>query len=165
MSEDIIFPKKWKELSEEEQRQWIRTYYMPKSKIPEPILSREAKVKEGKLKLENGAEIEFPTKRAVISKSNPNIVREFCFWVGKWLITVFYDKSMPHIRYIGVSNPSTKKWIAQELSYEMLTKFFVVLFKIGNKYRLFQRKKPKTKNKKRDFTLSLRDNRGRKTHG
>ena len=117
------------------------------------------------MKVENGTEIEFPTKSAVVSKSNPNIVREFWFWVGKWLITIFYDKSMPHIRYIGVSNPSTKKWIAQELSYEILTKFFVVLFKIGNKYRLFKRKNPKPRNKTGDFTLSLRDNREANLHG
>jgi hypothetical protein len=165
LSEDIVFPKKWKELSEEEQKQWIKAYYMPKTRIPEPILTRKAKVKEGKLKLENGAEIEFPTGQAMISKSNPNIVREFWFWVGKWLVTVFYDKSMPHVKYIGVSNPSTKKWIAQELSYEILTKFFVVLFKIGNKYRLFQRKNRKTQRKKADFTLSLRDTREVEIHG
>jgi hypothetical protein len=165
MSEDIAFPKKWKELSEDEQKEWIRAYYMPKTRIPEPVLTRKATVKEGKIKLEDGAEIEFLTQRAVVSKGNPNIVREFCFWVGKWLITIFYDKTMPHVKYIGVSNPSTKKWIAQELSYEILTKFFVVLFKIGNKYRLFQRKNRKTQRKRDVFTLSLRDNREVKIHG
>lgn len=165
MSEDIAFPKKWKELSEEEQKEWIRAYYMPKARIPEPILLKSGKIKEGMLKLENGARIKFPTKPVIVSKNNPNIVREFEFWVGKWLVTVFYDKTMPHVKYVGISNPSTNKWIAQELSYEILTKFFVVLFKIGNKYRLFQRKNQKTRNKKRDFTLSLRDNREVEIHG
>lgn len=160
MIEDIALPKKWKELSEEEQREWIRTHYMPKARIPEPILARKAKVKKGKLQLENGTEIEFPTKNAVVSKSNPNIVREFCFWVGKWQITIFHDKSMPHTKYLSVGNPSTKKWIAQELSHEILSKLFTALCKIGNKYRLFRRKEPKTQRKRSDSALSLRDDRG-----
>jgi hypothetical protein len=165
MSEDVSFPRNWKELSEEEQREWIRAYYMPKARIPEPILLQKGKIKEGILKLENGAKIRFPIKPVMVSKNNPNIVREFEFWVGKWLITVFHDKSISFIRYIGVSNPSTSKWIAQELSYEAWTKLFVALFKIGNKYRLFQRKSLKTKRKKSDFALSLRDNRGVKISG
>jgi hypothetical protein len=165
MSEEITFPKKWKELSEDEQKEWIRAYYMPKTRIPEPILTKQGRIKEGMLKLENGARIEFPVKTVVVSKSNPNIVREFEFWVGKWLVTVFHDKTIPWLRFIGVSNPSTNKWIAQELSYEILTKFFVVLFKIANKYRLFQRKNAKSRNKKRNFTLSLRDNREAVSHG
>jgi hypothetical protein len=165
MSEEIAFPKKWKEFSEDEQKEWIRAYYMPKTRIPEPILLKSGKIKEGILKLENGAKIKFPTKPVIVSKSNPNIVREFEFWVGKWLITVFHDKNIPCLKFIGISNPTTNKWIAQELSYEVLTKFFVVLFKIGNKYRLFQRKNSKTRNKKRKFTLSLRDNRGEKIDG
>lgn len=46
MSEDIIFPKKWKELSEEEQRDWIKAYYRPKARISEPI--QKEKIKEPK---------------------------------------------------------------------------------------------------------------------
>jgi len=111
------------------------------------------------LKLENGARIEFPTKPIIVSKSNPNIDREFEFWVGKWLITIFHDKSMPFIRYIGISNPSKNKWIAQELNSEILTNLLRAICKIGNKYRLFQRNSQKSKRKKRDFSLSLRDNR------
>lgn len=165
MSEDITFPKKWKELSEEEQKEWIAAYFMPTARIPEPILAQKGKIKEGILKLENGTKIEFPTKSVVASKNNPNIVREFEFWIGKWLITIFHDKSMPFVKYIGISNPSASKWLAQELSYEILTKFFVVLFKIGNKYRLFQRKNHKSRSKRGDFTLSLRDTREAGIHG
>lgn len=159
MSEDIVLPKKWGELSEQDQKGWIKTNFMPKTRIPEPILTRKTRVKEGTIKLENGTEIEFPTVSAVASKSNPNIVRVFEFWIGNWLMTVFYDKSMPQVKYIGVSNPSKGKWIAQELSYEILTKLLSAIFKIGNKFRLFQRKKPKCQRKKRNSTLSLRDNR------
>ena len=158
MSEEVTFPKNWKELSEDEQKEWIRAYYMPKTRIPEPVLVRKGMIKEGMLKLENGAKIKFPTKPIVVSKSNPNIVREFEFWVGKWLITTFHDKSMPLIRYIGISNPSTSKWIAQELNSEILANLLRALFKIGNKYRLFQRNNHKPKRKKLDFSLSLRDN-------
>lgn len=160
MSEDIIFPKKWKELSEQEQKEWIRSYFMPKVKIPEPILLKNGKIKEGLLKLENGARIKFPAKPVLVSKNNPNIVREFEFWVGKWLLTVFHNKPMPFVKYFGISNPSASKWIAQELSYEIWTRFFMALCKIGNKYRLFKRKNLKERNKKRSFTLSLRDSRG-----
>lgn len=159
MSEDITFPKKWRELSEEEQKGWIRAYYMPKARIPEPILAKQGRIKEGMLKLESGARIEFPVKTVVVSKSNPNIVREFESWVGKWLVTVFHDKSMPFIRYFGISNPSTNKWIAQELNSEILANLLRAVFKIGNKYRLFRRNNRKSKRKRRDFTLSLRDNR------
>jgi hypothetical protein len=95
MSEDITFPKKWKELSKEEQKEWIRAYYMPKARIPEPIVLKSGKIKEGMLKLENGAKIRFPVKTVIASKSNPNVVREFEFWVGKWLVTVFNDKTIP----------------------------------------------------------------------
>ena len=95
MSEDITFPKKWKELSKEEQKEWIRAYYMPKARIPEPIVLKSGKIKEGMLKLENGAKIRFPVKTLIASKSNPNVVREFEFWVGKWLVTVFNDKTIP----------------------------------------------------------------------
>ena len=165
MSEDIIFPKKWKELSEEEQKAWIETYYMPKTRIPEPVLTQRTKIKEGTLKLENGAKIKFPIKPVAVSKSNPNIVREFEIWVGKWLITVFHDKSMFHVKYVGVSNPSSGKWIAQELSFEIAARLLSAVCKIGNKYGLFRRKKLKTTRKKRDFSLSLRDNRGEKTDG
>ena len=159
MYEDIVFPRKWKELSEEDQKEWISNYFMPKVKIPEPILLRKGKIKKGTLELENGAKIKFPIKPVVVSKCNPNLVREFEFWVGKWLLTVFHNKSMPFVKYFGVSNPSRSKWIAQELSYEIWTKFFTALFKIGNKYRLFQRKSHKERRKSRDSTLSLRDNR------
>jgi hypothetical protein len=165
MSEDITFPRKWKELSEQEQREWIYAHYVPNTRIPEPILSQKGKIKEGMLKLENGAKIRFPIKPVAVSKGNPNIVRESEFWVGKWLVTTFHDKSMPHIKYIGISNPSASKWLAQELSYEIWTKLYMVLCRIGNKYRLFQRNSPKSKRKKRDFTLSLRDNRGSKDDG
>jgi hypothetical protein len=165
MSEDITFPKKWKQLTEGEQKEWINAYYMPKTRIPEPILQQTGKVKEGILKLENGARIKFPTKPIVVSKSNPNIVREFEFWVGKWLITIFHDKSMPFIRYIGISNPSTNKWLAQELNSGILTNFLRAIFKIGNKYRLFQRNNHKSRRKKRDSSLSLRYNKGEKTNG
>ena len=165
MNEDIVFPSKWKELSEKEQKEWISSYFMPRVRIPEPILLKKGKIKEGILKLENGARIKFPIKPVVVSRSNPNIVREFEFWVGKWLLTVFHDKSMPFVRYFGVSNPSRSKWIAQELSYEIWTKLFVALFKIGNKYRLFQRKNPRKRRKKRDSTLSLRDNREVNSNG
>jgi hypothetical protein len=165
MNEDITFPKKWKKLSEDEQREWISTYFMPKVRVPEPILVQKGMIREGMLKLENGAKIRFPIKPIVTSKNNPNIVREFEFWVGRWLITVFHDKSMPYVRYIGVSNPSTNKWLAQELSYEIWTKLYMALCRIGNKYRLFQRNKPRTQRKRRNFTLSLRDNRKREIFG
>jgi hypothetical protein len=160
MSQDIVFPKKWKELSEEDQKEWIKTQFMPKTVVPEPILTKKTKVKEGTLKLENGTEIEFPIEPIIASRSNPNIVRVFEFWVGNWLMTVFYDKAMPHVKYLGVSNPSKGKWIAQELSHEILSKLFTALFKIGNKFRLFRRKSFKTARKKDAFTISLRDNKG-----
>jgi hypothetical protein len=165
MSEDIVFPKKWKELSEGEQREWIGTYYMPKTLTPEPILAKRGKIKAGILRLENGARIEFPLKPVIVSRNNPNIVREFEVWVGKWLITVFHDKSLPYARYVGVSNPSKNKWLAQELSSEILTNLLRAILKIGNKYRLFQRNSSKSKKDKRGFSLSLRDNKGENTDG
>jgi len=166
MNEDIIFPKKWKELSEEEQKGWINAYYMPKTRIPEPVLQQTGKVKKGSLELENGAKIRFPIAPVVVSKSNPNIVREFEFWVGKWLITIFHDKTMPHIKYIGISNPSKSKWISQELSYEIICKIYQSISKIAYKYGLFSTKKPKKQRKNRNSSLSLRDNnRGTVSHG
>jgi hypothetical protein len=165
LSEDIAFPKKWSELSQDEQREWIRAYYMPKTRIPEPVLSRRLNIKEGTLKLDNGTKMKFPIKPVVISKSNPSIVREFEFWIGKWLFTVFHDKTMSHVKYIGVSNPSASKWIAQEFTIEVWRKLCAITTTLGHKYRMFQRKRADSKRKNGDFSLSLRDNRGEKDVG
>jgi hypothetical protein len=48
MSEGITFPKKWKELSEEEQKDWINASYRPKSRISEPIPLQKREIKEPK---------------------------------------------------------------------------------------------------------------------
>jgi len=147
-SESITFPRNWKQLSEDEQKEWILNYYMAKTKIPEQTT----------MKLRSGAKIKFPTKSIVVSKKNPNIIREFEYWVDKWLVTVFIDKRSLHYRYIGISNPNSAKWLAQELNSEILNKLFIAILKIKHKYGLWNRKKAKSQRKKRDFPLSIRYN-------
>lgn len=79
--EEIVFPKKWKDLSTEEQRRWIETYYMPKTKIPEPILQRNDRIESGTFTLKSGSKLKLDTKPVTLSKRNPNLVREFGAWV------------------------------------------------------------------------------------
>jgi len=155
--DEIVFPKNWKKLSTEEQQEWIKSYFMPKAKIPEPILRRKEKIKKGVIKLESGAKLEFPPRLIATSKKNPNLVREFEAWVGKWLITTFHDKTLPYKRYFGISNPSRDKWIAQELSSEICNAFYAILLKIRWKYGFFKGKRRKTRNKNAVSTLSLKD--------
>jgi len=154
---EIVFPKSWKDLSEGDQREWIKTYYMPKTKIPEPVLKRKDKIIKGFMKLESGAKLEFPSRTMTVSKRNPNLVREFEGWIGKWLMTVFHHKSLPHAKYLGVANPSTFKWIAQELSSEILSEFYAILLKIRWKYGFFKGKRRKKRSKSSISTLSLKD--------
>jgi hypothetical protein len=157
-TEDFVLPKNWKRLSEDEHKKWISSYFMPKTKIPEPIVHKTEKITEGKLRLASGATIRFPIERAIASRNNPNIVRECEFWVDKWLITIFHDKRFPVRRFVGISNPHFGKWIAQELSFEVWSSLFKNLLRIGNKYGFSGRKRHKSLRKKRDFPLSLRDN-------
>jgi len=156
--EEIVFPKSWKDLSEGEQREWIKTYYMPKTKIPEPVLKRKDKIIKGFMKLESGAKLEFPSRTMTVSKRNPNLVREFEGWIGKWLMTVFHHKSLPHVKYLGVANPSRFKWIAQELSSEILSEFYAILMKIRWKYGFFKGKRRRKRSKSSISTLSLKNN-------
>lgn len=154
---EIIFPKNWKELSARDQKEWITSYYMPKTRRPEPILTRHEKIKKGIIKLESGAKLEFPRKLITTSKRNPNLVREFEGWAGKWLVTVFRDNSFPYIKYFGISNPSRDKWIAQELSSEICNEFYAILLGIRWKYGFFRGKRRKKRRKNSVFTLSLKD--------
>lgn len=158
MNEEIIFPKNWQDLTEEEQKEWIREYYMPKTKIPEPILKRNEQIIKGLIKLESGARIRFPSKLVTVSKRNPNLVRELEGWVGKWLVTVFHDKSFPHVKFFGIANPSRAKWIAQELSSEVLSDFYGIIMKIRWKYGFFRGKRRKQRKKSSIFALSLKSN-------
>jgi len=155
--EEIIFPKNWKDLSTEEQRQWIETYYMPKTKIPEPILQRNDKIESGAITLKSGSKLKFDAKPVTLSKRNPNLVREFGAWVGNWLVTVFHDKSFPHVKYFGIANPTRSKWIAQQLSSEICREFYSILLKIRWKYGFFKGKRRKKRRKSSISTLSLKD--------
>ena len=155
--EDIVFPKKWKDLTPKEQMEWIKEYFMLKKKIPEPILRRNEKIAKGTIELESGSKLKFPIKIATASKPNPNLVREYEGWVGKWLITVFHDKSFPHVKYFGIANPSGRKWIAQELSSEICNEFYAILLQIRWKYGLFKGKRRKKPNKSSISTLSLKN--------
>jgi len=155
---EINFPKNWKELSIKEQKEWIASYYTPKTRIPEPILSRKEKIMKGEIKLESGARLKFPSKLITASKRNPNLVREFEGWAGKWLITVFHDNSCPYTRYFGISNPSRDKWIAQELSSEICNEFYAILLEIRWKYGFFKGKRRKKRKNNSISTLSLKNN-------
>jgi len=155
--ENIVFPKKWKDLTPKEQKEWIKEYFMPKEKIPEPILHRNEKIAKGIIELESGSRLKFPTKIAVVSKPNPNLVREYEGWVGKWLITIFHDKTFPHIKYLGVANPSRSKWIAQELSSEICNEFYAILLQIRWKYGFFKGKRRKKWRKTSNFALGLKN--------
>jgi len=154
----IVFPRRWKYLDIKEQQEWIKTYYMPKTKIPEPILQRNDKIVKGNLELKSGAKLKISQKHATVTKRNPNLVREFEGWIGKWLMTVFHHKSMPHVKHLGVANPSRSKWIAQELSSEILSEFYAILLKIRWKYGLFKGKRRKKRKKPSISTLSLKNN-------
>lgn len=155
---EIVFPKSWKDLGEEEQREWIKTHFTPTTRIPEPVLKRNDKIVNGFMKLESGAKLEFPSRSMTASKRNPNLVREFEGWIGKWLMTVFHHKSLPHVKYLGVANPSRFKWIAQELSSEILSEFYAILLKIRWKYGFFKGKRRKKRRKTSISTLSLKNN-------
>lgn len=155
---EIVFPKKWKDLDPKEQKEWIESHYMPKTKIPEPILKRNDKIVKGILKLESGSKLKFGMKPATVSRGNPNLIREYEGWIGKWLATVFHDRSFPHVKYFGIANPSRSKWIAQELSSEILSEFYAILLQIRWKYGFFKGKKRKKQRKPSISTLSLKDN-------
>lgn len=154
-----MFPRNWRDLSLEDQREWIAEYFMPKRKILEPIIQRNDKIVKGLIKLKSGSKLKFgdQARYVVVSKANPNIVREFEAWIGrKWLVTVFHDKSMPHTKYLGVSNPSKGKWIALELSSKVCNEFYSILLKIRWKYGFFKGKKRKKRIKKSISALSLK---------
>ena len=155
---EIVFPRKWKDLDPKEQKEWIENYYMPKTKIPEPILKRNDKIVKGILNLESGSKLKFGTKPATVSRGNPNLIREYEGWIGKWLATVFHDRSFPHVKYFGIANPSRSKWIAQELSSEILSEFYAILLKIRWKYGLFKGKRRRKQKKPSISTLSLKNN-------
>ena len=156
--DEIVFPRKWKDLDLKEQQEWIKTHYMPKTKIPEPILKRNDKIVKGILKLESGSKLKFGTKPVTVSRGNPNLVREYEGWIGKWLVTVFHDRSFSHVKYFGIANPSSSKWIAQELSSEILSEFYAILLQIRWKYGFFRGKRRKKQKKSSISTLSLKDN-------
>jgi len=166
-SEDVVFPKNWKSLSEEEQKQWILAYFTPNSKIPEPWIPQpfpiEFKDLSIKGKTKSGLAVKVGTiKNATLKRfdKNPNLEREFEAWLDKWLITVFHDKKCPKSKFIGIANPQTEKYIAIELSIWNWRKLFGILSQIGNKYGLIRPKKSKSSRKKCDFPLSIRDNKG-----
>jgi hypothetical protein len=155
--EDIVLPRNWKNLSTKEQKEWIKAYFMPKEKIPEPLLQHDDKVEKGIIRLKSGAKVKFYTEKVSISKSNPNLVRELEGWIGNWLVTVFHDKSFPHVKYIGVANPNRSKWIAQELSSEICNQLYAIILKIRWKYGFFKGKKWKNQRKNGVSPLSLKD--------
>ena len=145
MSEQILLPKNWKTLTIEEQKEWITTYYMLRKKIPEPMLRKPFNVIKGELTAKDGRKLKLEVKdvKTEMSKNNPNLVREYEMWVGKWLFTVFHDKNCPFAKFVGVSNPSSAKWIAQELSSDVLSKMFQNVCCLANKFGVFRRKKRK----------------------
>ncbi len=155
--EEIVLPRKWRNLSEKEQIEWIRSYFTPKVKMPEPILKRDEKIVRGYMRTESGVKLKFPKKPMTVSRRNHNLKREFEAWVGKWLVTVFHDKRMPHVKYLGIANPSGDKWIAQELSSEICNEFYAILLRIRWKYGFFKGKRRKETKKSSNFTLSLKD--------
>jgi hypothetical protein len=156
-TQEIVFPKQWKTLTQQEQLEWIKTYFMPKTRIPEPYPKIDSIAKGQKIRTQKGFIIKIPKESKLIQK-NPDIVREFETWLDNWLITVFHDKKCPATKFIGISNPHSEKWIAQELSIENWRKFFGILSRIGNKYGLIRPTKPKSTRKKHDFPLSLKHN-------
>jgi hypothetical protein len=136
---------------------------MLKTRIPEPVLKRKDRIAKGQIRLESGAKIKFPATPVTTSKRNPNIIRELEGWIGKWLITVFYDRKLPHVKFFGIANPSRDKWIAQELSSEICNRFYAVIMKIRWKYGFFKGKKRKKRRKKSISTLSLKDSNTRRS--
>jgi hypothetical protein len=151
-------PKNWNKLSIDEQREWINTYYMPKTRIPEQYPKIDEIAKGQKIKTQKGFIIKIPKETRLIQK-NPNVVREWEMWIGKWLFTVFHDKNCPATKYIALANPQTEKWIAQELTKEILEKINALHFKIGYKYGLINRKNLKPQRKNSDFSLRLKNTR------
>ena len=145
---DIVFPKNWTKLNEHDQKEWILEHYMPKQKIPEPFFVKDDQLVKGYLKFDSGNKVKLGKKDARLKRKNPNIVREFQEWVGRWLFTVFHDKTAPQIKYFGISNPSLDKWTAQELSPYILSKINGIIMKIKWKYGLFKGNKGKKRNKK-----------------
>lgn len=144
----IILPKKWNELTNKEQIEWINQHFDIKRKIPEPRLKSDDKIAEFIIKTKSGKKIESKDIEVEVSVKNTNLVREFEAWVGKWLITIFHDKKFPHIKIIGVSNPSSKKWIAQQLSSEVWGNLFGNFTRIGNIYGFCGKKRSKKRFKK-----------------
>jgi hypothetical protein len=157
-TEPMVFPKKWKSMTEEEQKEWIQAHYMPKKKTPEPILHSKEKIQKGIIKLESGVKLNFPIKPVAVTRRNPDLVREYEGWIGgKWLITVFHDKRLSHVKYFSIANPSRSKWIAQELSSEVINDFYSILMEIRWKYGFFKGKRRKSKRKSSFSTLSLKN--------
>ncbi|MCJ7431507.1 hypothetical protein MUO83_09910 [Candidatus Bathyarchaeota archaeon] len=152
----MTLPKAWKTLTEQEQAEWIQTYFMPKTRTPEPYPRIDSIAKGQKIKTQKGLIINIP-KETEVTQRNPDIVREYEAWVGKWLITVFHDKKFPVTKFLSFANPSLNKWIAQELSFENWGRLQAILLSIGRKYRIVRRKNEKSTRKIPNFTLSLRD--------
>ena len=140
----IVLPKKWKKLNQKDQKEWIEDYINTHYKRGlKPVIQIDEIKKGAKIPLKSGGHIKVP--KAVVSQKNPNLVRELEMWVGKWLVTVFHDKKMPHTKIFGISNPSSAKWIAQELSSEVLAELYSIMLKIRWKYGLFKGKRRKTR--------------------
>ena len=106
---DPARPRNWGNLSEDEQFEWIYSYFMPKRKIPEPILKKNEMIRSGKFETERGIKLEIKDKPVMISRKNQNLEREFEEWNGKWLITVFHDKSLPHKKFVSIGNPKKRQ--------------------------------------------------------
>jgi hypothetical protein len=152
-SEISVFPKNWSKLTQQEQLEWINTYFMLKQRIPERILKKNDFILRGKLQTKSGSVLTFPDQPLLATQKNPNIVREKEFWLENWLITIFHDKKCPVVKFFSISNPRSGKWIAKELSFEFWSKLFQNILRIGNIYGFCGKKRSKFLRKKHDFAL------------
>jgi CxxC-x17-CxxC domain-containing protein len=83
-------------------------------------------VVEGELKTKDGRKIQISVKGAEtkVSRNNRELEREQECWIGgKWLFTIFHNRSSPFEKYIGacnlgIRNQKNVKWIAQELTMD-----------------------------------------------
>ena len=139
---EITFPKNWKNLTEQEQKEWINTYFQEKTKTPEPYPITDTLKSGQTIETKHGHKIHIP-EGSLFKEKNPDLVREYEGWANNWLITVFHDKKCPVSKIFSISNPHSEKWIAQDLSFENWSNLFKNLVKIGNKYRFLGKKKAK----------------------
>jgi len=155
MTLNLDFPKNWQNLTPEEQKRWMLLKIEEAAnsiRTIEPEIVRRLELEKTFLPLKGGGGIAFPEKKLLHVQRNPNLVREWQKWLGKWLFCVIHYKTSPKQKYFLISNPDSQNRMVMKLSFDNWRNLFGNISSIGNKYGFIGKKKAKNRRKKRNFS-------------